>query len=78
MTAGCNLHAISRVPLLRPALLERSFFREGGQPVDRQTFRTFCAEQCKAELLSQWDTARNLPLTPDDVTFGSHKKVWWT
>ena len=30
------------------------------------------------DLLSQWDTARNAPLTPDDVTFGSHKKVWWT
>ena len=29
MTAGCNLHAVFRVPLLRPALLERSFFREG-------------------------------------------------
>ena len=29
MTAGCNLHAVFRVPLLRPALLERGFFRGG-------------------------------------------------
>lgn len=44
----------------------------------RRTFRTFCAEQGKTALLAQWDIERNLPLTPDDVTFGSHKKVRWT
>ena len=44
----------------------------------RRTFRAFCAEQGKTALLAQWDIERNLPLTPDDVTFGSHKKVWWT
>jgi hypothetical protein len=30
------------------------------------------------ELLRQWDEARNRPLTPSDVTLGSHRKVWWT
>lgn len=44
----------------------------------RRTFRAFCAEQGKTALLAQWDIERNLPLTPDDVTFGSHKRVWWT
>ncbi|MBS1466015.1 MAG: zinc-ribbon domain-containing protein [Oscillospiraceae bacterium] len=29
-------------------------------------------------MLAKWDIERNLPLTPDDVTFGSHKRVWWT
>ena len=43
----------------------------------RRTFRAFCAEQRKTALLAQWDIEQNLPLTPDDVTFGSHKKVWW-
>ena len=28
------------------------------------------------ELVSEW-SERNLPLTPDDITFGSNKKVWW-
>ena len=28
--------------------------------------------------LHMWDIERNLPLTPDDVAFGSHKRVWWT
>ena len=28
------------------------------------------------ELVAEWSD-RNLPLTPDSVTFGSNKKVWW-
>lgn len=44
----------------------------------RRTFRAFCVEQGKTALLAQWDIEQNLPLTPDDVTFGSHKRVWWT
>ena len=29
------------------------------------------------ELLSEWDYDKNSPLTPDNVTSGSNKKVWW-
>lgn len=43
----------------------------------RLTFRAFCAERKKDELLSQWDAEKNQLLTPDNVTFGSHKLVWW-
>ena len=28
------------------------------------------------ELIAEWSD-RNLPLTPDSITFGSNKKVWW-
>ena len=28
-------------------------------------------------LLAQWDRERNGDLTPDDVTYGSRRKVWW-
>ena len=28
------------------------------------------------ELIAEW-SEKNLPLTPDSVTFGSNKKVWW-
>ena len=28
------------------------------------------------ELISEW-SEKNLPLTPNDITFGSNKKVWW-
>ena len=29
------------------------------------------------QLAAQWDHERNQELTPDDVTPGSHKEVWW-
>jgi hypothetical protein len=29
------------------------------------------------ELIHEWNYLRNLPLTPNTVTFGSAKKVWW-
>ena len=28
------------------------------------------------KLISEWSD-KNLPLTPDKITFGSNKKVWW-
>ena len=28
-------------------------------------------------LLAQWDRERNGDLTPNDVTYGSHRRVWW-
>lgn len=28
------------------------------------------------ELIAEW-SEKNLPLTPDSITFGSNKKVWW-
>ena len=28
------------------------------------------------ELVPEW-SEKNLPLTPDDITFDSNKKVWW-
>lgn len=45
--------------------------------MSRQTLQEFCTTQKRPELLVEWDLERNAPLTPKDVTFGSHKKVWW-
>lgn len=28
------------------------------------------------ELIAEW-SEKNLPMTPDSITFGSNKKVWW-
>ena len=43
----------------------------------KKTLREFCDENGQSQLLEQWDTPRNLPLTPDLVTYGSKRKVWW-
>lgn len=32
----------------------------------------------KPELAKQWHPTKNIPLTPNDVSCGSGKKVWWT
>ena len=28
-------------------------------------------------LAAEWDVEKNAPLTPQDVTTGSHKLIWW-
>ena len=77
MTAGCALTDVFACHCFVRLCWNGAFFVRGWLTI-RRTFRAFCAEQGKTALLAQWDIERNLPLTPDDVTFGSHKKVRWT
>ena len=77
MTAGCTLTDVFACHCSVRLCWNGAFFMRGWLTI-RRTFRAFCAEQGKTALLAQWDIERNLPLTPDDVTFGSHKRVWWT
>ena len=77
MTAGCTLTDVFVCHCSVRLCWNGAFFVRGWLTI-RRTFRAFCTEQGKTALLAQWDIERNLPLTPDDVTFGSHKKVWWT
>ncbi|MFR1051994.1 MAG: zinc-ribbon domain-containing protein [Lachnospirales bacterium] len=41
------------------------------------SFKEYCIENGGADLLAQWDVEANLPLTPDTVSWGSHKKLHW-
>ena len=77
MTAGCTLTDVFVCHCSVRLCWNGAFFVRGWLTI-RRTFRAFCTEQGKTALLAQWDIERNLPLTPDDVTFGSHKRVWWT
>ena len=43
----------------------------------RQTLYDYCVENGKTFLLEQWHPEKNLPLTPENLTCGSRKKVWW-
>ena len=38
----------------------------------------WCIEKQEHTLLAQWDTERNDGLSPHDVSFGSHRKLWWS
>lgn len=37
----------------------------------------YCMEQNDSVLLAQWHPAKNKPLTPRQVSYGSTQKVWW-
>lgn len=38
---------------------------------------SYCEENERLYLLREWDTEKNLPLTPDDVAHTSDMPVWW-
>ena len=41
----------------------------------RQSLYAYCRQYRKLPLLDEWDAARNLPLTPQTVTYGSKRAV---
>lgn len=43
----------------------------------RETLADYCRRAAQEHLLEEWDDARNLPLTPETVSRGSKKHVWW-
>lgn len=42
-----------------------------------ETLSAFCHIRGRMELLAQWDSQANLPLTPETIPYGNTKKVWW-
>ena len=44
---------------------------------EREDLYAFCLRTGSHALLDQWHPPWNLPLTPHDVTRGSHREVWW-
>lgn len=49
------------------------------QPAERgaQAFLSNSLAVCHPELVLEWDAERNAPLTPAQVTVGSHRRIWW-
>lgn len=44
---------------------------------EKRSFYDFCMQEDHPDLLKEWDTEKNLPLTPQQVTSGSDKHIWW-
>jgi hypothetical protein len=42
-----------------------------------KTCNSNCLTTTHPDLAKEWHPIKNFPLKPDDVTAGSHKKVWW-
>ena len=43
----------------------------------RQSLYEYCELYQKQYLLDEWDTEKNSPLTPQTVTYGNKRSVWW-
>lgn len=43
----------------------------------RESLYEYCLREDRKNLLEQWDSAGNAPLTPTSVSYGSKQKVWW-
>lgn len=43
----------------------------------RETLADYCRRTDRGDLLEEWDFERNHPLTPDTISHGSKKHVWW-
>lgn len=50
-----------------------------GCPICRglKVVKSNCLATTNPAIASEWDIKKNFPLTPNQVTKGSHKKVWW-
>lgn len=42
-----------------------------------ETLAQYCARSQRSELISQWHPEKNGGLTPEQISYGSQKKVWW-
>jgi len=42
-----------------------------------ETLKEYCIRCGRPELLEQWHSEKNEPLMPEDVSCGSHKRIWW-
>lgn len=43
----------------------------------RESLSEYCFRYDREELLWQWHPEKNGTLTSDDISFGSHTKIWW-
>lgn len=43
----------------------------------KKSLYDYCQTNGRPVLLKEWDTEKNLPLTPRDVSYGSRKNIWW-
>ena len=41
------------------------------------SLKSYCEENNRLRILEEWDTEKNLPITPDSVTHTSRIPVWW-
>ena len=41
------------------------------------SLKSYCEENNRQRILDEWDTEKNLPLTPESIAHTSNTPVWW-
>lgn len=41
------------------------------------SLKSYCEENNRQRILDEWDTEKNLPLTPESIAHTSRTPVWW-
>lgn len=41
------------------------------------SLKSYCEENNRQRILKEWDTEKNLPITPDSIAHTSATPVWW-
>ena len=42
-----------------------------------KSFKSWCQETGNNHLLDEWDYNKNQEITPENISYGSNKKIWW-
>lgn len=42
-----------------------------------ESFKDWCLKNSRSDLLEEWHKTKNIGVSPDTITIGSGKKVWW-
>ena len=71
-----NVPDMFREPVSFATVAIRNCIQKGELNMTK-SLHEYCIEQEKDTLLAQWDKEKNGSLTPHNVSFGSHKRVWW-
>lgn len=75
-----KMESMERTSIIRGRAGQLSV-KKSAAPETSAESRISLAEYCRQRkddiLLRQWDTAKNAPLTPEQVSRGSHTKIWW-
>lgn len=43
----------------------------------RKTLREYCRQYAREDLLTQWHPTKNELLSPDTISYGSQRRIWW-
>lgn len=44
---------------------------------EMNSLESWCRKNSRIDLLEEWDTEKNINLSPSEISYGSTQKAWW-